>query len=66
MEALIIQMGMIVQPSHLKKIRDNIAEQIKSGVVIIPAYAKAKVINIPDGIQVIVKPYKESENDDRL
>lgn len=61
MEALIIQMETMVSASHLKIIYDNIVKQLKTGVVIIPAYAKVKLVNVPDDVQVIVKPYKEDK-----
>lgn len=61
MEALIIQMEALVPSSHLKIIYDNIVRQLKNGVVIIPAYAKVKLVNVPDDVQVIVKPYKEKK-----
>lgn len=61
MEALIIQMEALVPSSHLKIIYDNITKQLKTGVVIIPAYAKVKLVNVPDDVQVIVKQYKKED-----
>lgn len=61
MEALIIQMEALVPSSHLKIIYDNIMKQLKTGVVIIPAYAKVKLVNVPDDVQVIVKQYKKED-----
>ena len=54
-------MEALVPSSHLKIIYDNIVKQLKTGVVIIPAYAKVKLVNVPDDVQVIVKPYKEEK-----
>lgn len=63
MKALVIQMGALLPASHLKKLHDDMVEQLKTGVVIVPGYAKAKLVNVPDDIEVIVKPYKEDKND---
>lgn len=39
----------------------RIMKQLKTGVVIIPAYAKVKLVNVPDDVQVIVKQYKKED-----
>lgn len=47
---------------ELKKVYDNFVNQLKSGVVIIPAYFDAKILNVPENIEVVVEA-KEKQND---
>ena len=52
---LIIQSDMILKQSTLDNFHQLIMEQLKTGVVIIPAYFKAKLVNVPDNIEVIIE-----------
>lgn len=52
---LIIQSDMILKQSTLDNFHQLVMEQLKTGVVIIPAYFKAKLVNVPDDIKVIIE-----------
>ena len=54
-DILIIKTEMCMSKDELKKVYDNFVNQLKSGVVIIPAYFDAKILNVPENIEVVVE-----------
>ena len=52
-DVLIIRPDIMLKPSTMHNIREAIKEQIKEGVVVLPAYLKAELINVPEDIEVI-------------
>ena len=57
-DVLVIRPDIILKPSKMYEIREGIKEQIKEGIVVLPAYLKAELINVPDDIEVIVEESK--------
>lgn len=57
-DILIIRPDIILRPAKLHEIREGIKEQIKEGVVVLPAYLKAELINVPDDIEVVIEEGK--------
>lgn len=55
MDALIIKINMNLKANTLKMLQKDFAEQLKSGVVIIPSYLQAELINVPEGVEAIVQ-----------
>ena len=51
---LLIKTESFIPTDKLMQIRDDFVKQLESGVVIIPAYFDAELLNVPDGIEVIV------------
>ena len=58
-DVLIIKTEMCMPKDELKKVYDNFVNQLKSGVVIIPAYFDAKILNVPENIEVVVEAKEE-------
>lgn len=54
-DVLVIKTESTLATDVLHKLQLDFAEQLKSGVVIIPPYFDAKIINVPDDIEVIVQ-----------
>ena len=61
-DVLIIKTKMCMSKDKLKEVHDNIVNQLKSGVVIIPAYFDAKILNAPENIEVIVESKEEKDD----
>lgn len=59
-QALVIKTDMMLKPDILAMYQKIFAEQLKTGVVIIPAYFNAELVNVPTDVEVIV----EAENED--
>lgn len=59
-QALVIKTDMMLKPDILAMYQKKFAEQLKTGVVIIPAYFNAELLNVPTDVEVIV----EAENED--
>ena len=54
-DVLIIKTKSLIPKDTLQALHDNFVEQIKSGVVIIPPYFYAKLINVPDDVEDITQ-----------
>lgn len=54
-DVLIIKTAMYMPKDELQKVYDNFVNQLKSGVVIVPAYFDAKILNVPENTEVIVE-----------
>lgn len=63
-ELLIIRSNALFKQEHLESHRKAIMEQIKSGVVVLPAYLEAELINVPDDIEVIMEGPNEIQQKD--
>lgn len=61
--ALVIKTDMMLKPDIMKFYHDKFVEQLKSGVVIIPAFFKAELLNVPTDVEVIIEA-REEELDD--
>ena len=53
--ALVIKTDMMLHPDMLDHYQRIFAEQLKTGVVIIPAFFEAELLNVPTDVEVIVK-----------
>lgn len=54
-DVLIIRPDILLKPSTMNNIREAIKEQVKEGVVVLPAYLKAELINVPEDIEVVIE-----------
>ena len=61
MEILLIKTKALLSTDKLMQFHDNFVKQLESGVVIIPAYFDAKILYVPDGVEVIVESDSEPE-----
>ena len=61
MEILLIKTEALLPTDKLMQFHDNFVKQLESGVVIIPAYFDAKILNVPDDVEVIVESDSKSE-----
>ena len=61
MEILLIKTKALLSTDKLMQFHDNFVKQLESGVVIIPAYFDAELLNVPDGAEVIVESDSEPE-----
>lgn len=59
--ALVIKTDMLLKPDILAMYQKKFAEQLKTGVVIIPAYFDAVLLNVPTDVEVIVEAAKEED-----
>lgn len=51
-EVLIIKTNCTLKRERAVQIRENIVEQVKQGVVILPNWLEAELINVPDDVEV--------------
>ena len=58
-DTLIIKTEALIPKEKMKELHTDFVEQLKTGVVIIPAYFEAKLIHTPDNIEVIVRSEEE-------
>lgn len=54
-DTLIIKTEALIPKEKMKELHTDFVEQLKTGVVIIPAYFEAKLIHTPDDVEVIVQ-----------
>ena len=52
---LLIKTASLMPADKLMQLHDNFVKQLESGVVIIPAYFDAELLNAPDEIEVAVE-----------
>lgn len=55
MKILLIKSKAYIPADKLMKFHDNFVKQVESGVVVIPEYFDAEIINVPDEIEVVVE-----------
>ena len=54
-DTLIIKTEVLIPKEKMKELHSDFVEQLKTGVVIIPAYFEAEIIHTPDDVEVIVE-----------
>lgn len=59
--ALVIKTDMMLRPGVMEKYHKTFVEQLKTGVVIIPAYWHAELVNVPTDVEVIIESTPTSE-----
>ena len=62
MDVLLIKSNTFMPTDKLMQFHDNFVKQLESGVVIIPAYFEAELLNVPDGVEVIVESGSVAES----
>lgn len=55
-DVLLIKLNSFLKKDTINKLHDEFVEQIKSGVVIIPALVEAEVLNIPKDVEIVIQP----------
>ena len=55
-DVLLIKLNAFLKKDTINKLHDEFVEQIKSGVVIIPALLEAEVLNIPKDVEIVIQP----------
>lgn len=55
MSILLIKTDTLLSNNKLQELHADFVKQVESGVVIIPAYLEAKLLNVPDDLEVIVE-----------
>lgn len=60
-DVLVIKTESMLHHDVLHKFQLDFAEQLKSGVVIIPPYFDAELINVPDDVEVMVQAKEKPE-----
>ena len=60
-QALIIKTEAILSQETLAHYQKVFTEQLKTGVVLIPAYFKAELLNVPTDVEVIVESNSKGE-----
>lgn len=60
-DILLIKTNTLLPKETLKQLHDDFVEQIKSRVVIIPAYFDCEMLNVPDDVEVIIRPKYEEQ-----
>lgn len=58
--ALVIKTDMMISRDVLAKLHQSFAEQLKTGVVIIPPHFNAVLLNVPTDVEVIVESAPEA------
>ena len=61
MDLLLIKTKSFIPTDKLMQFHDNFVKQLESGVVIIPAYFDAELVNVPDGNEVVVESGQVSD-----
>lgn len=54
-DILLIKSNTFLRSETYKRLHDIFVEQLKSGVVIIPPYFDAEILNVPENVEVIVQ-----------
>lgn len=60
-DALIIKTDMMLKPDMMAKYQKLFADQLKTGVVLIPAYFDAVLLNVPTDVEVAIESTSESD-----
>ena len=55
-DVLLIKLNAFLKKDTINKLHDEFVEQIKSGVVVIPALVEAEVLNIPKDVEIVIQP----------
>lgn len=54
-KALVIKTDVLMGPETMHKYQKLFAEQLKTGVVLIPAYFNAELVNVPKDVEVVIE-----------
>lgn len=54
-KALVIKTDVHMTTETMKRFQQIFAEQFKTGVVLIPAYFNAELVNVPTDVEVVVE-----------
>lgn len=54
-QALVIKTDMLLKDETMHKYQNLFAEQLKTGVVLIPAYFNAVLVNVPKDVEVVIE-----------
>ena len=60
-DVLIIKTTSLIPAETLKRLHDIFVEQVKTGVVIIPPYFEAELINVPEDVEIVIESAPEAE-----
>lgn len=63
MDILLIKCDALIPTVTMKKIHDDIVKQLETKVVLVPAYLKPEIINVPDGVEVVVESTDDKEQE---
>lgn len=61
MDILLVKCNALLPTEKMKMLHDNFVKQLESKVVVVPAYLEPEIINVPDGIEVMVKTCEDSD-----
>lgn len=59
-QALVIKTDMTLKPDVMDRYQKIFAEQLKTGVVVIPAYFNAELVNVPTDVEVVIEAKDEN------
>ena len=59
-QALVIKTDMMLKPDIMDRYQKIFAEQLKTGVVIIPDYFNAELVNVPTDVEVVIEAKDEN------
>ena len=54
-QALVIKTDVYMTTETMKRFQHIFAEQLKTGVVLIPAYFNAELVNVPKDVEVVIE-----------
>ena len=54
-QALVIKTDVYMKTETMKRFQQLFAEQLKTGVVLIPAYFDAVLVNVPKDVEVVIE-----------
>ena len=61
MDILLIKTDALLPKEKMKMLHDNLVKQLESKVVVVPAYLHPEIINVPDGVEVVVETCNDRE-----
>ena len=60
-DILLVICNTLLPTKTMKMFHDDFVKQLETKVVVVPAYLEPEIINVPDGIEVIVKTCEDSD-----
>jgi hypothetical protein len=60
-DVLIIKPNVMLKQNNLACLHRAIVDQLKTGVVLLPAYLDAELVNVPDDVEVIIEASENNE-----
>lgn len=58
-DVLIIKTEMLLTKEAQERLREQFKQQVKEGVVIIPAYLDAELLSVPDDVEIVIEAANE-------